>query len=323
MEKFGVDGIFTPENPVFSAARRRGDQHRPHSGGADRGDARERHAAGLRARGQPGAQALVRLQRRAGAAAPSSTCRWSRRSRPTTSRSRQLNRQIGAVLPRQSMKDASGASQMDPKTQVTSLHGVSMLDAAQYPLEANVAPGAAARAGRRERPRAGQRGGRRRRQPARHPGAGGGAGGARGRQRAEHRAGGGGQPGRPAPGGAARGRRAAADRAASPRPGLQGRAGRGGFDFAARPRDDRGPGRPVRRRAAGRRRPRPCWRALRGARRTLGLRRASCEGLGGHPTADAVLAAITATLAWGPLMRKRISRLTAESLPWWMRCSAR
>ena len=43
------------------------------------------------------------------------------------------------------------------------------------------------------------------------------------------------------------------------------------------------------------------------------------EGLGGHPTADAVLAAITVTLAWGPLMRKRISRLTVETLPWWMR----
>ena len=43
------------------------------------------------------------------------------------------------------------------------------------------------------------------------------------------------------------------------------------------------------------------------------------ESLGGHPTADAVLAAVTATLAWGPLMRKRISRLTVETLPWWMR----
>jgi len=39
----------------------------------------------------------------------------------------------------------------------------------------------------------------------------------------------------------------------------------------------------------------------------------------GEPNADAVLAAIAATLAWGPLMRKRISRLTAESLPWWIR----
>ena len=31
-----------------------------------------------------------------------------------------------------------------------------------------------------------------------------------------------------------------------------------------------------------------------------------------------MLAAITTTLAWGPLMRKRISRVTAESLPWWL-----
>ena len=43
------------------------------------------------------------------------------------------------------------------------------------------------------------------------------------------------------------------------------------------------------------------------------------ESLDGHPSADAVLAAITTTLAWGPLMRKRVSRLTAENLPWWMR----
>jgi len=43
------------------------------------------------------------------------------------------------------------------------------------------------------------------------------------------------------------------------------------------------------------------------------------EGLDGHPTADAVLAAIAATLAWGPLMRKRLSRLTAENMPWWLR----
>jgi len=39
--------------------------------------------------------------------------------------------------------------------------------------------------------------------------------------------------------------------------------------------------------------------------------------LRGEPSADAVLAAITTTLAWAPLNAKRISRLTAESLPWW------
>ena len=36
------------------------------------------------------------------------------------------------------MKDASGASQMDPKTQITALHGTSMLDAAQFPVESNI-----------------------------------------------------------------------------------------------------------------------------------------------------------------------------------------
>jgi hypothetical protein len=42
------------------------------------------------------------------------------------------------------------------------------------------------------------------------------------------------------------------------------------------------------------------------------------ESQDGYPTSDAVLAAITTTLAWGPLMRKRVSRLTVETLPWWM-----
>ena len=47
--------------------------------------------------------------------------------------------QVGAVIPRQSMKDKSGASVMDPKTQVTSVHGHSVLDLALEPLEANFA----------------------------------------------------------------------------------------------------------------------------------------------------------------------------------------
>jgi hypothetical protein len=41
--------------------------------------------------------------------------------------------------------------------------------------------------------------------------------------------------------------------------------------------------------------------------------------LGGRPSRDAILAAISTTIAWGPLMRKRISRLTAETLPWYLR----
>ena len=47
-----------------------------------------------------------------------------------------LGRQIGAVVARQTMKDKSGASVMDPKTQVTSVHGHEVLDLALQPLEA-------------------------------------------------------------------------------------------------------------------------------------------------------------------------------------------
>jgi succinyl-CoA synthetase alpha subunit len=49
-----------------------------------------------------------------------------------------LDSQVGAVFAREALKDASGVSQMDAKTQVTRVNGVSVLDSAQYPLEANV-----------------------------------------------------------------------------------------------------------------------------------------------------------------------------------------
>ncbi len=50
-----------------------------------------------------------------------------------------LRKQVGAAFPRQNMKDCSGASVMDNKTQVTSVHGYSVLDLARVPLEANFA----------------------------------------------------------------------------------------------------------------------------------------------------------------------------------------
>jgi len=50
-----------------------------------------------------------------------------------------LSRQVGAVIARQNMKDRSGASVMDPTTQVTSVHGHSVLALALQPLQANFA----------------------------------------------------------------------------------------------------------------------------------------------------------------------------------------
>ena len=49
-----------------------------------------------------------------------------------------VSNQVGAQLPRQAMKDTSGASMMDPKTQVTKIHGISVLDASKKMLEENL-----------------------------------------------------------------------------------------------------------------------------------------------------------------------------------------
>jgi len=49
-----------------------------------------------------------------------------------------LDRQVGAQFPRERLKDASGASMMDPKTQVTKIHNISILDASKRSLEENL-----------------------------------------------------------------------------------------------------------------------------------------------------------------------------------------
>src|SRR3972149_4456573 len=49
-----------------------------------------------------------------------------------------ISRQVGAQYPRQPMKDASGASMMDANTQVTKVHNVSILDSSKRSLEENL-----------------------------------------------------------------------------------------------------------------------------------------------------------------------------------------
>lgn len=50
----------------------------------------------------------------------------------------ELTKQVGATFPRRSMKDCSGSSIMDPKSQITRVSGVSILDTAKLPLESNL-----------------------------------------------------------------------------------------------------------------------------------------------------------------------------------------
>ena len=138
MESFGVDAIFTPEQPVVSAkgAVVANIAHIPLALTAVmklnnvRPDFEPRGSLSLKpwvANDQgiklPAPLALPAVEALA----------------PYNAQIKALANQIGAVIPRQNMKDKSGATVMDGKTQVTSVHGHTVLDLALLPLEANFA----------------------------------------------------------------------------------------------------------------------------------------------------------------------------------------
>lgn len=138
MEKFGVDSIFTPDHPVVSAkgAVVTNIAHIPAAltavmrANATLPDFPPEGDLTLKPWfGSDDTLNLPDALRLPMAKAPA----------PYDEEIARLNVQIGCITPRRSMKDASGASQMAPKTQVSSLHGTSMLDAATHTLESNVA----------------------------------------------------------------------------------------------------------------------------------------------------------------------------------------
>lgn len=228
-----------------------------------------------------------------------------------------VRRQIGAIIPRQVMKDKSGATVMDPKTQVTSVHGRSVLDLAMAPLEANFAlPLVHEIAGENDRALldvalaaevnlvgdttliaadAAREAGN---SPNSVMAA---AASIVGPKRVER---------------ALACTRALIDLFAYS--GL-GESRDESFDFSkivvdeatralflATPAERDDP------------RPEAMLKAVR-QRGSKSVFLKFLESLGARPSRDALLAAISLTIAWGPLMRKRISRLTAETLPWYLR----
>lgn len=137
MEKFGVDALFTPDNPVCS----------------------EKGAVVTNIAHIPAAMTAVMAKRGvkpdfAPVGDLSLKCWFSNTQgidlpkhlnppvvkalAPYDEQIAALGEQVGAVFPRQTMKDASGASMMDPKTQVTRIHGVSVLDASTHTFEENL-----------------------------------------------------------------------------------------------------------------------------------------------------------------------------------------
>jgi succinyl-CoA synthetase alpha subunit len=314
MKKFGVDGVFTPENPVFSASGAVV-TNIAHIPAALTAVMREN---GVRPDFAP--QGSLALKPWFGSnqgldLPPELDIPVVEATPPYNQQIAALNKQLGAMFPRQSMKDASGASQMDPTTQVTSLHGVSMLDAARHSFEANLAlvlvrePG-----GENDRALVNVA-----------VGAEVNLCGTSVLTAAEAAREAGSSPsgvlaaaaalvGPRCVDGARRVARELVDRFAAA--GLKDALDES-FDFGRL--SDNAEARAL---LAGGTEPDPrAEQMIAGlhARRARSVFLRYLESLGGYPTADAVLAAATTTVAWGPLMRKRVSRLTVECLPWWVR----
>jgi len=137
MEKFGVDGIFTPETPVCSAK------------GAvvtNIADIPAAMSAVMTLNGiEPDFEPKGDLSLKCWFAddtglelPPQLDLKPVEAIEPYREQIEAVNRQIGVIPPRENLKDASGASMMDPKTQITRLHGISVLDLATHLYEDNL-----------------------------------------------------------------------------------------------------------------------------------------------------------------------------------------
>jgi succinyl-CoA synthetase alpha subunit len=138
MERFGVDAIYTPERPVFSekGAVVTNIAHIPEALGA----VMQLH--GISPDFPPRGTLALKpwMANDQGLEVPERlVIPVVEAPAPYNAQIEALSRQVGAVIARQNMKDASGASYMDPATQVTFVHGHSVLDLALEPLEANFA----------------------------------------------------------------------------------------------------------------------------------------------------------------------------------------
>jgi succinyl-CoA synthetase alpha subunit len=306
MDQFGVDDLFTPENPVCSAkgAVVTNIAHIPLA---------LTHVMALNGV-QPDFAPKGDLSLKAwfgsnqGLALPPELDRpIVEAPTPYNDQIRELRRQLGAIFIRQTMKDASGATVMDPATQVTSLHGLSMLDAAREPFESNLCLAVLRESnGPRENALANVA-------VAAHVNlcdspmlAAADAARAAGNAPNSVLAAAVSILGPRAVEGARRAVDVLIDRfahhvsdafdegfdvaAIEPAAGLTGSGSDPRAEAMLRGLDARGVG-------------------------SVFVR--YVRGLDGYPTADAVLGAIAATLAWGPLNRKRISRRTAVNLPWY------
>jgi succinyl-CoA synthetase alpha subunit/citrate synthase len=137
MQKFGVDEVFTPENPVCSdkGAVVTNISHIPIAMTAVMAK------RGLRPDFEPRGDLSLKcwFSNPQGLKLPDELhLPLVEAVAPYHEQIAGLGEQVGVVFPRQVMKDASGASLMDPKSQVTRIHGTSVLDASTHTFEENL-----------------------------------------------------------------------------------------------------------------------------------------------------------------------------------------
>ncbi|OGS99007.1 MAG: CoA-binding protein [Gallionellales bacterium RIFCSPLOWO2_12_FULL_59_22] len=137
MDKFGVSDLFTPENPVCSkkGAVVTNISHIPLAltavmklNGVERDFPPE---GNLELKPWFGDDQGLKLP-------PELNIPVVKAMSPYDEQIAELFKNVGAIFPRQSMKDCSGSSVMDPKTQVTKVNNISILDTAKQPLESNL-----------------------------------------------------------------------------------------------------------------------------------------------------------------------------------------
>lgn len=137
MDYFGVSDIYTPENPVFSkkGAVVTNIAYIPEA------LSRVMELNGVKSDFEPKGDLSLKcwFASDAGIQVPKEfQAPVVKAVAPYDDQIEHVNRQVGAHYPRQSMKDASGASMMDPNTQVTRVHNISVLDASKRTLEENL-----------------------------------------------------------------------------------------------------------------------------------------------------------------------------------------
>ncbi len=137
MDYFGVQDIYTPENPVCSAkgAVVTNIAYIPEALTAVM--ALNDNEPDFTPRGTLSLKCW--FSSNAGVDIPENLCpEVVRAVSPYDEQIEALDKQVGAQFPRERLKDASGASMMDPKTQVTKIHNISILDASKRSLEENL-----------------------------------------------------------------------------------------------------------------------------------------------------------------------------------------